>query len=231
MSTSLNMSLILYGVIFWIFAITATGIKATGSHKARRELFVIIKMIPAMSAMIFIFLSMPLVALFYILLAIALLFCGFGDVGMEYKFFIGIGLFLIAQIIYIINFFWQSFLLGLSLIPLLMFGGCFFTLLVFIFFYRRYLLSSSQEIHPSILKGGVFYFIMLSLMLSTSLLLWLTSGAVQGYLPTIGGVLFVISDSLIGVRELHHHFQNEELFILPTYYMAIFLLSFGVLIY
>jgi uncharacterized membrane protein YhhN len=71
----------------------------------------------------------------------------------------------------------------------------------------------------------------ISLTLSTSFLLWLTTGAVLGFIPFLGACIFVTSDSLVGIREFHHHFNHQWLFIMATYYPAIFLLSLGPVVY
>ncbi len=75
------------------------------------------------------------------------------------------------------------------------------------------------------------YALMISLTLSTSLLLWLTSGATLGFIPLVGAVFFILSDSVIGIREFHHDIRNAEIMILSTYCPAIFLLSSGAIFF
>ena len=75
------------------------------------------------------------------------------------------------------------------------------------------------------------YAIVLSLTLCTSLMLWVATNAFLGWVPVLGALLFLISDSLIGIKEFHHEFAYQEFLILITYYAAIFLLSLTAFIY
>ncbi|MHA2396976.1 MAG: lysoplasmalogenase family protein [Candidatus Thorarchaeota archaeon] len=169
--------------------------------------------------------------LFTILLAAALVFCMFGDVGMEVDLVPGIGMFLIAHILYTTNFLWQASVVGLTMIPLAVFTGCLVVGVVYVFMLIRYLRASGPEIPPFILRAGTLYFIIIAATLSTSLLLWQTSGVLLGFLPVIGALFFIISDSFIGINEFHHKLGRHEFYIMPTYYLAIFLLSLGVFVF
>ena len=219
----------IYSAFFWIFGIITIALKTKTEN--RTNLRTIIKMIPAILAAVIVLITVP-AASFYILLMIALVFCALGDVGLEYNILPGLGLFLFGHIFFIIFFVMETLSIGLFLIPLLGFGVCFVVMLVYIVFYYRYIRTTEQEIPEVLLKSVIVYALMISLTLSTSLLLWLTSNAALGYLPVIGACFFVVSDSFIGVKEFHHHFHKyEEVVILSTYYLAIFLLSFGVFIF
>jgi uncharacterized membrane protein YhhN len=220
------MDLILYGSIFWIAAIAFTVLEATkrkGSPTAT-----ILKCIPAFSAVVFILLDVPSSSLFYPLLAIALVLCGLGDIAMEYNILPGLGMFLFAHLFFISNFVLHS---SLGTNPWLVsaFGICLAIMVVYIITYHRYLLTAST---PTPLLNAVdVYALAISLTLSTSLLLWLSTGVLLGYLPFVGTVFFVLSDSLIGIREFHHRFRYDEPATMITYYLAIFLLSLAVVVY
>ncbi len=232
--------LILYGVLFWIFAVTTVllsssrqGALAIASERLKqlpKMLVTGIKAIPALLGAIFVLLLRPSVALFYMLLAVALIFCMLGDVGLEYNLLAGLGLFLAAQLIFIGAFLWQSILNGLTFLPITAFITWLAGMLFYIIFYHQYLQSSENGLGKMRIPILLYAFI-ISLSLSSSLLLWLTSGTVFGFIPFIGAFFFVISDSLIGVREFHHRFMKAELIILTTYFLAIFLLSLSVVIY
>jgi uncharacterized membrane protein YhhN len=223
------MYLYVYSALFWILAVITIVLKTKTEDRSNPR--TVIKMSPAILAALIVLFTIP-AAQFFLVLMIALVFCALGDVGMEYNILPGLGLFLFGHIFYIIFFVMETLTIGLTFIPLAVFGVCFAVMLIYIVFYYRYINTTEQDIPEVLLKSVIVYALMISLTLSTSLLLWLTTNAVLGYLPFIGACFFVASDSLIGVKEFHHHFHKyEEVVILSTYYLAIFLLSFGVFIY
>ncbi|MBY8997911.1 MAG: lysoplasmalogenase [Candidatus Thorarchaeota archaeon] len=227
------MSLEIYSAVFWIVAIVSTYLQdkaASSGEKKVASPTTLIKMIPALSAVIFVILYRP-PTLFTILLTAALVFCMFGDVGMEIDLVPGIGMFLLAHILYTVNFMWQSSIAGLTLIPLALFASCLVLGVVYVFMLIRYLRASGPEIPPFILRAGTLYFFIIAATLSTSLLLWQTTGVLLGFLPVIGALFFVVSDSFIGINEFHHKLGRHEFYIMPTYYLAIFLLSLGVFVF
>jgi uncharacterized membrane protein YhhN len=226
------MSLEIYSAVFWVIAIVSTYLqdKASTGEKKVASPTTLIKMIPALSAVVFVLLFRT-PTLFTILLAAALVFCMFGDVGMEADLVPGIGMFLIAHILYNVNFLWQASVVGMTLIPMALFAGCLVVGVVYVFMLIRYLRASGPEIPPFILRAGTLYFLIIAATMSTSLLLWQTSGVLLGYLPVIGALFFIISDSFIGINEFHHKLTHHEFYIMPTYYMAIFLLSLGVFVF
>ncbi|MFW9793874.1 MAG: lysoplasmalogenase [Candidatus Thorarchaeota archaeon] len=227
------MSLEIYSAAFWIFAIISTILqdRKTESGKTNvASLTTVIKFIPALMAVVFVILYRP-PTLFTLLLAGALVFCMLGDVGMEVGLVPGIGMFLIAQILYTANFLWQSATLGLTMIPIVLTVVCMIGGVVYVFLLIKYLRASGPEIPPFILQAGTLYFIIISATLSTSLLLWQTSGALLGYLPVLGTLVFIISDSLIAINEFRQKISRHEFYNKPTYYIAIFLLSLSVFVY
>jgi hypothetical protein len=225
------MSLEIYSVVFWVCAVITIVLKSSEALKIKTGLIKLIKPIPALAGAVFILLTLPSASLFYPLLAVALVLCALGDIGMEINILPGLGLFLFSHILYTANFTWQSALLGLQMIPLVVFGVCLVAMLIYIFSYQRYLKTTTKEVETAMLKAVNVYALMISLTLSTSLLLWLSSGVFLGFIPFVGAIFFVFSDSIIGVREFHHDIKNAEIIILTTYYLAIFLLSLGVVVY
>jgi hypothetical protein len=226
------MSLIIYGVLFWVLATISIILldRASFGEKKLVSLTTAIKVLPALSAVIFVLLFRPL-TLFTILLTVALVFCMFGDIGMEADIVPGIGMFLIGHIFYTVNFLWQASLVGLATVPLTISIACMGLMVVYVFMMIRWLQSSGPEVPPFILRAGTLYFLLISATLSTSLLLWLVSGTLLGYLPVLGALIFIVSDSLTGIKEFHHKISRHELYIMPTYYLAIFLLSLSVFSY
>ncbi|MGY5864230.1 MAG: lysoplasmalogenase [Candidatus Thorarchaeota archaeon] len=226
------MSLEIYSAVFWAFAIVSTYLqdKASTGEKKIASLTTLIKIVPALSAVVFVILFRP-PTLFTILLTAALIFCMFGDIGMEVDFVPGIGTFLIAHILYTTNFLWQSSIVGLTMIPLTLFTICLVIGIVYVFMLIRYLRASGPEVPPFILRAGTLYFVIIVASLSTSLLLWQTTGSLLGYLPVLGALIFIVSDSFIGINAFHHKISRHEFYIKPTYYLAIFLLSLSVFVF
>ncbi len=226
------MSLEIYTAVFWIFAIVSTYLqdKASVGEKKVASLTTLMKIIPALSAVIFVIIF-RLPSMFTILLAAALVFCMLGDVGMEVDLVPGIGMFLIAHTLYTTNFLWQSSIVGLTMMPAILASICIVIGVGYIIILIRYLRSSGPEIPPFILRAGTLYFIIISATLSTSILLWQTSGALLGYIPVLGALFFIISDSFITINQFHHKVSRHEFYIMPTYYLAIFLLSLCVFVY
>lgn len=221
-----------YGLLFWVFAIISIYLqdKASSGEKKVASLTTLIKAIPELIAVIWV-ITFRLPTLFTILLAVALVFCVFGDVGMEVGLIPGIGMFLIAHIIYTVNFLWQASIIGPAILPLTLSILCMGVMVVYVFMLIRALRASGPEVPPFILKAGSLYFLLISATFSTSLLLWLASGTLLGFVPVIGAIFFVISDSLIGINEFHHKISRHELYIMPTYYLATFLLSLGLFVF
>ncbi|NHI82824.1 MAG: lysoplasmalogenase [Candidatus Thorarchaeota archaeon] len=224
------MSFILFVTLFWVFAVIAILLRAIPKFEIRTPIGASIKAIPGVLAVVFILRMQPDPVFFYSILAIALFFCACGDFSIEFKLIAGLGCFLISHIFYVINFLLLSITIGLTPIPILAFVICLAALMVYIFFYHRYLKTSETEIPRPMLRAVDFYAFMISLTLSASLLLWLSSELINGAYVFLGALFFVISDSMIGIREFHHQSARQEiqeLLILVTYYLAIFLLAVG----
>ena len=226
------MSLLIYVPLFWVFAIISTILqdKASTGEKKVASLTTVIKALPALMAVIFVILFRP-PTMFTILLTVALVFCMFGDVGMEVDLIPGIGMFLIGHIFYTANFLWQSSIVGFATVPMIVSIACMFVMVVYVFLLIRQLRSSGPELPPFILRAGTLYFLLISATLSTSLLLWLNSGTLLGFIPVLGSLFFIVSDSLIGVNEFYQKISHHELYIMSTYYLAIFLLSLSAFVY
>jgi uncharacterized membrane protein YhhN len=153
-----------------------------------------------------------------------------GDIGIEFNILIGLGLFLIAHLIFSVAFIWQSLLLGGTFSSLTGFILVLIANAIYLIFFLEYLQSSEEGLGRYKIPV-VIYAIMIAFMLSSSVLLWLITGLITGIVVTLGAVFFVISDSLIGIREWHHPITKSTIKIEGTYYVAIFLLSLNVIIY
>jgi uncharacterized membrane protein YhhN len=232
--------LILYSVLFWVFALVFTVVKSIRSgeiYPKRRRIknmpvaaAIAIKIAPAALAALFVFFMRPSSALFYLLMTLGLFLCLLGDTAMEISLLPGLGLFALAHIDFTATFTLQLLTLGTSQLALLATAALFFVMIVYAYLLQRYLQPSPKGLGK--MRGPVLvYATLISLTLSTAALIWITSGVVAGGFVVLGAVLFVISDSLIGIRNFHHHFANAALAVHSTYYLAIFLLSMTGLIY
>ena len=227
---------LIYSVVFWAIAIVSSILQDRHPDAGVASYQTFIKAVPTLSAMIFTLysfsvLSGTLFGTFYMILGVALFFCMLGDIAMEKDLVPGIGMFLVAHLIFTVNFLWQASLLTPNFTNMIIAIVCFGGFVAYVFIYIRYLRSSGPEIPPFILKAGSFYFILVSATIGSSLLLWLTSMTVMGFIPFVGAVFFIISDSIIALNEFHHKLSRPELLIMPTYYVAIFLLSLGAIAY
>jgi uncharacterized membrane protein YhhN len=216
---------IIFGIVFWIFAILFTYLK--WKEQPKSILTTLIKMTPAFSAALFILLAGS--SLFHILLAAALIFCGLGDVGMEIDILPGLGLFLISHFIFTGNFLVHG-AIGASTISIAGFIICIGILILYLYFYFEYVRTAEEAMPGPFLKAAYVYGIMISLTAASALLLGL-SGALFGIVPFIGALLFIASDSMIVVKEFHHKFKYDEELTLLTYYAGIFLLALGAVIF
>ncbi|MFX1564933.1 MAG: lysoplasmalogenase family protein [Promethearchaeota archaeon] len=228
-----------YAVIFWVIAVVSTITKSVRENeitfqkewlsKIPTPAFMVIKFLPAVAAAIVVLLFRPTNSLFYILLAVAFIFCFLGDIGMEIKLLVGGILFLIAQILFIGNFIWQSIFLGVSFLPIAAFITAFIAWLLVIIFNTHFIDSSDNGFGTMKIPITV-YSITVSLTFCSALMLWLATGVLLGFIPVLGAFFFVVSDLTLFIKEFHHHFNKAELFIFPTYYLALFLLSLSIIV-
>jgi len=232
--------LIPYALFFWVFAFISTLIKAAREDEINfqkerltelpKALFIVIKFLPSLSAAVMVLLFRPTTSLFYVILTVALIFCMLGDIGMETKFLLGVGLFLIAQILFISNFVWQSLLLGVSFLPLTAFITAFIAWILVIVFLTHYIEAGETGLGQMKIPL-IIYALTVSLTFCSAMMLWLTSGVLLGFVAVLGVFFFVISDFTIGIKQFRHHFNKAEVFIFTTYYLAIFLLSLNMVVY
>ncbi len=64
----------------------------------------VLKALPALFSAVFVFIVSPSSSLFYVLMIIALILCGLGDIGMEHNLLAGLGMFLLSHIVFTANF-------------------------------------------------------------------------------------------------------------------------------
>ncbi len=227
-------------IVFWTFAFLFILIRSIKDDelvmKSNRikqlpsGITILVKIIPTSLAFLIVLIFRPSPSLFYLLMATALFFCILGDYAMELNILPGLGIFAIAHIIYTIAFLHQTLIQGTT-ITIVLITACVLAIsLIYGFLLIRFLNSSAQGLGKMKIPVQV-YAILISLMLTTSVLLGLTANNPVGIVIILGAIIFITSDSLIGVREFRHHFKFAALAVMATYYLAIFLLSMNIFIY
>ncbi|MFW9904510.1 MAG: lysoplasmalogenase [Candidatus Thorarchaeota archaeon] len=187
----------------------------------------IFKGLPAIIAVLFVLIMRYNDSIPVFLLVGALFFCFTGDLGMEKDILIGLSLFLVAQFLLSLVFLIQVFTIGPSVNVLLFTAVTIFIVAIYMLKFLQYLESSGTGL-GSLKIPILAYCIVISLMLISSILLWGTLEKLEAIVLVIGALLFVISDSIIGIHEFHHKISRSVLKVMFTYYTAIFLLSLSV---
>lgn len=236
----LDISLLLYTIGFLSFASLYIFLKSAGdgeitiggrfASRMPLALLLFIKAVPAGLAGLFVYVFRPSSSLFYLLMVFALILCLLGDVGKGIGLLPGIGLFALAHVTLITAFVSQSLKFGLTFTGIALVIGLFAIMLVYVYMLYRYLQSSKKGL-GRLRIAVLFYSLLISIMFCTSVLLSWLYGNPAGALIGVAAFLFVVSDSLIAVKEFHHKFSKAELKILGVYYSAIFLFSLSIFVF
>ncbi|MHA1993941.1 MAG: lysoplasmalogenase [Candidatus Hodarchaeales archaeon] len=218
---------------FWFFAVLYILVKSIKSNEIKLNFGIlaklsqystIVKIFPVGLAILFT-LSVGHESIYLsLVLSIGLFFCMLGDLGMEKGLIPGLPIFLIAQIIFLVTFAGQALEIGITTDSLLLSGIVAVGTIVYILFFLRYLESSDKGL-GKFRTPVLIYCVFISLMLTSTVLLWTTSSVAEFGVVVFGALLFVISDSIIAVHEFHHDISYREIKVMSTYYAAIFLLS------
>ncbi len=158
-----------------------------------------------------------------ILLSVALLFSWLGDVVLMFQanetyFILGIGLFLIAQVTYILvlrkSTYRKAELNLTKIVPFLIYGAILF-----------YVLLPAGDFTVPIIVYGI---VILVMMINASMRKGHTSE--RSYqLAFLGSILFVLSDSVLAVNAFKEPVPYAGFFIMSTYCAAQYLLVEGIL--
>ncbi len=189
----------------------------------------VIKALPAGLTIVFVLVNNNDSFFMHVVLGIALLFCMFGDIGIEKGLIPGLIMFLVGQILFIVAFVGQALTKEINVEPLLLTAVVTLGMVIYIVFFLRYLESSEKGLGEFKIPV-LLYCAFLSGMFLSTFLLWMSSGVMELGIVVLGGLLFVISDSIIAIREFHHPINYSTLKVMSTYYSAIFLLSLASLI-
>ncbi|MEQ6167901.1 lysoplasmalogenase [Ekhidna sp. MALMAid0563] len=158
-----------------------------------------------------------------LLLSGALLFSWLGDVVLMYQaderfFMAGIGLFLIAQVIYVVVLRRSSYQKPvfnlIQMLPFLVYGGLLFYLL----------LPAGDFTIPIVIYGAVIMTMVIMARLREG------NTSQESYrLALYGSLLFVLSDSILSINAFHTSIPYAGVFIMATYCAAQLLLVKGLL--
>jgi uncharacterized membrane protein YhhN len=151
------------------------------------------------------------------LLFVSLLLCAAGDVALELEagkyFIVGLGLFLIAQIMFIVTFS-RDFKMQKSRIPIIVILAIYALAIAFI-------------LTPSLREMAIpvyFYLVVITLMGIFAAL-----RAARNKFTLYGAVSFIVSDSILAINKFMMPVPAADYLVMITYYLAIFLITFGYL--
>jgi uncharacterized membrane protein YhhN len=149
------------------------------------------------------------------LLSAAFLFCAAGDAALAYgdedNLTVGLGLFLVAQILFVATF-TRDFRIQKPRIPGAVCLVIYAVLMGFIL--RPFLEDMALPVYV--------YLSVITVMGITASFRHPSSGLVAG-----GALLFIASDSILAIAEFHGAFWASDYLVMITYYLAIFLIACG----
>jgi len=173
-------------------------------------------------------LLMPLLICYYIMssivdykLIIALIFCFLGDVFLlskkELYFKLGVVSFLKAHILYVV-----VFLSGITLVPYYYCFLIFPFIIGFLIFFNK-IGKNIVDLRLPI----IVYAIIIFTMSYSALLRFYTFSGVSFWLPFIGSILFISSDTSLAYNMFVKKREGSTIFVMSTYVMAQILIVVG----
>ena len=183
------------------------------------------KIIPVSLAIIYVLISHVNDPYVFFGISLAFFFCILGDINIDRNFITGMLFFTIAQLIFslsyvLITLFFFTITIEIVLVVILILLVTFGYGILFIRYLDKATSGLGKYKNPLIV-----YMTLISFMFISSTLLWLTSNDI-GYLTIVlGGIMFIISDSLIAIREFHPSFKPRAVAVMGTYYLAILFIS------
>jgi uncharacterized membrane protein YhhN len=159
---------------------------------------------------------------------IALIFSVIGDVFLLFQrtdplfFILGVAVFMIAHIFYII--FFHSIRVREAI------ESRWWLLLIIVVYYGSFIYFLSPYLHEMSLPVRV-YGIVISFMLMLAMHMTYLRDRQTGLFILLGAVLFIISDSILAINKFYSHFRFSGLVIMSTYGMAQLFLAEGAIRY
>lgn len=173
----------------------------------------LIKSVPAICLSALAFLALP--GLRGRLLSAALLFCAAGDAALAYgdgdNLTIGLGFFLVAQILFVVTF-TRDFKLQKSRVP----GA------VFLIAYAALMAIILTPTLEDMALPVYVYLSVITVMGVTAAFRYPPSVLVVG-----GALFFIASDSMLAIEEFRGSFAASEYLVMITYYLGIFFIASG----
>jgi uncharacterized membrane protein YhhN len=190
-----------------------------------------LKIIPTITALLFVIFSVPYYDVLFIPFILGFLFSFGGDIGIIFNLFVGVGLFLIAHLLFAFAYLNQirTFIIqptgtytfiGLSLVLFLL-------IIIFLFYYLFKNNPRKEKTSTLYQSIALLYFSVLFLHSMVAFLFAYNYSPKNYGLLTIffGSVSYLISDIEVMIRELHHKRKHSVLIIMSSYYLALYLIS------
>ncbi|MGH4123363.1 MAG: lysoplasmalogenase [Clostridium sp.] len=179
---------------------------------------------------------MPLLAIYYIssvaqvnkFIVMALIFGFMGDVflmwpEMKNNFMLGLGAFLIGHLCYALLF--------LKSISFAKDVPVWFYLIIIIYAMVAFIVMKKLKVYLGDMKIATYIYGAVILLMSFASLarIWVTGMSITFFLPFIGSLLFLCSDSMLGFYTFKGKFKNGNVYIMLTYVLAQVLIVGGYL--
>ena len=233
--------LILYSIIFLITSIIF--IILYGSKKQEFPFFGekfhekptvyirTLKIIPTLIVVLFVTLSVPKYDYFFILIIIAIFFTFLGDVGIILNNFLGLAIYLLTHLFLSIAYITQIIQFSMKPVGIYTLTGIgmllYFLIITLMYYFLKENLKDKYKRIALVIFAVFFYLAILSMHIITAAILILNYfNNNKGIIVIlIGAVSYLISDILIFIREASKKQKYSVLFIMSTYYLAIFCIS------
>lgn len=191
-----------------------------------KDVLMLLKSLPLILAIIFSFLLKKTSSDVYTGIFFALLFCFLGDYFIDRNLIQGMLFFAMAHIFLIISFVYSTLLhlVILQTYDYLLLITLTVLILVYDYTFVRYLMMI--KIPEKYNLPIAFYSLLISMMFASTIWLTYISGIGELIILPIGAFSFMISDTIIAIREFRpKQISNSVVKIMGPYYLAIFLLS------
>lgn len=201
--------------MIYYFIFLSSVLAIISKYKAP-QFYSIVKPIPIILLLLQIYFSSNVLA--NQLLLFGLIFSLLGDLSLLRKnlFYLGLLFFLTAHILYFSLF----IIFAVDVNWILVVPFIFYSIILFS------LLNLSSKITSSAI---ILYMSAISLMGFSGLNLYLERFDLPSLLIFLGGLLFILSDSVLAYNKFKSHFKVAEIVILSTYYLAQTLIVIGVI--
>ncbi len=190
-----------------------------GKYSHKNKVVYVFKPLATTLVLFIVLVGGNLSSLYSQLVAIALVFSLAGDVFLmlpKDRFIAGLASFLVAHVFLIVAF---------SLQP---FGFNWWLLLTIVILATAMFLILSPKLNNLKLPVGA-YILVIAVMVWLGCEIWLEKPTLSTQLVALGSILFLISDGLLALNRFKKSFKSADIFILSTYFTAIWCFSLSTL--